>query len=132
MAMTDPIADMLTRIRNAVQAKHKTVSIPSSGVKKEIARILKEEGYIDNFSVIEDKKQGIIKVTLRYVEDMGSAITEIKRLSKPGCRKYVGKDDVPSIINGLGTAVLSTSKGLLSGKNATAQGVGGELLFSVY
>lgn len=130
--MTDPIADMLTRIRNAVMVRHKTVSIPGSGVKKEIARILKEEGYINDYTVIEDKKQGIIKITLRYVDEMGSAITKIDRISKPGCRKYVGKDDVPSIINGLGVAVLSTSKGLLSGKSANEQGVGGELLFSVY
>lgn len=132
MAMTDPIADMLTRIRNATMVKHKSVSIPASGVKKEIARILKEEGYINDFTVIADSKQGILKVTLRYVDEEGSAITKIKRISKPGCRKYVGKDDVPSIISGLGVAVLSTSKGLLSGKSATEQGVGGELLFSVY
>ena len=132
MAMTDPIADMLTRIRNAVMASHKTVSVPASGVKKEIAKILKEEGYIDDFTVEEDKKQGMININLRYVQNLGSPIKKIIRISKPGCRKYVGKDDIPSVINGLGVAVLSTSKGVITGKQASVEGVGGELLFSIY
>jgi small subunit ribosomal protein S8 len=132
MSMTDPIADMLTRIRNAAQAGHKDVAIPASKVKEQVARVLKEEGYIRDYSTQKDTKQGILKVVLKYAEDEQSVITKISRMSKPGLRRYVGKDDIPKTLNGLGISILSTSSGVMTDKTAREKGVGGELLCFVY
>ena len=132
MVMTDPIADMLTRIRNANHAKHEFVDIPASKIKKEIANILLEEGYIKGFDVIDDGKQGIIRIELRYQQNKERVITGIKRISKPGLRVYVGKEDTPRVLGGLGIAILSTSKGIVTDKNARTQGVGGEVICYVW
>lgn len=126
--MTDPIADMLTRIRNANKAKFEKVEIPSSKIKVSIARILKEEGYIRNFSVVTDNKQGVLQIVMKYEGKGGAIISEIKRVSKPSCRMYVDKDAVPMIRSGLGLAILSTSKGVMSDKEARRQQVGGEVI----
>lgn len=132
MVMTDPIADMLTRIRNANHAKHEFVDIPASKIKKEIANILLEEGYIKGFDVIDDGKQGIIRVELKYQKNKGRVITGIKRISKPGLRVYVGKEDTPRVLGGLGIAILSTSQGIVTDKSARIQGVGGEVICYVW
>lgn len=132
MVMTDPIADMLTRIRNANHAKHEFVDIPASKIKKEIANILLEEGYIKGFDVIDDGKQGIIRVELKYQQNKERVITGIKRISKPGLRVYVGKEDTPRVLGGLGIAILSTSKGIVTDKKARTQGVGGEVICYVW
>ena len=132
MSMTDPIADMLTRIRNGLHAKHKDVSMPASAIKVSIAEILKAEGYIKSYRVIEGKLPKLIKVELKYDEFEVGVITEIKRLSTPGRRIYVGKDDIPKVMNGLGVSILSTSKGIMTGENARKEGVGGELVCSLY
>ena len=126
--MTDPIADMLTRIRNANKAKFDKVEIPSSKIKVNIAKILKDEGYIRNFNVASDNKQGMLQIVLKYEGKGEAIISEIKRVSKPGCRMYVNKDDIPMIRSGLGLAILSTSKGILSDKEARKQQVGGEVI----
>jgi len=126
--MTDPIADMLTRIRNANKAKFDKVEIPSSKTKVNIAKILKDEGYIRNFSVATDTKQGMLQIVLKYEGKGEAIISEIKRVSKPGCRMYVNKDDIPMIRSGLGLAILSTSKGIMSDKEARRQQVGGEVI----
>ncbi len=131
--MTDPIADYLTRIRNAIMAKHKVVEIPASNLKKDITKILHEQGYILNYKFIDDKIQGIIKIALKYnSETKLSAIKSIKRISRPGLRKYAGKDDIPRVLNGLGIAILSTSKGVMTDKEARKQSVGGEILCFVH
>ena len=127
MTMTDPVSDLLTRIRNASDAKHETVDIPSSQLKLEIARILKEEGYISNYSLVQDNKQGIIRVQLRYA-GKDSVISSLERISRPGCRVYTGKSEIPSVLGGLGICILSTSRGVLTGKQAREKGVGGEVL----
>ena len=132
MVMTDPIADMLTRIRNANHAKHEFVDIPASKIKKEIANILLEEGYIKGFDVIDDGKQGIIRVELKYQQNKERVITGIKRISKPGLRVYVGKEETPKVLGGLGIAILSTSKGIVTDKKARTQGVGGEVICYVW
>ena len=132
MSMTDPVADMLTRIRNASRASHKAVSIPGSRLKEAIAKILKEEGYIVDFSVSGEKASRAIKVKLKYAEEGQKVITTIKRISKPGLRIYVGKDEIPSVLNGLGVNILSTPKGVITDKTARELGVGGELLCSVF
>lgn len=132
MVMTDPIADMLTRIRNANHAKHEFVDIPASKIKKEIANILLEEGYIKGFDVIDDGKQGIIRVELRYQKNKERVITGIKRISKPGLRVYVGKEETPRVLGGLGIAILSTSNGIVTDKKARIQGVGGEVICYVW
>jgi small subunit ribosomal protein S8 len=130
--MTDPIADMLTRIRNAVMAQKKEVSIPSSRLKVEIAKLLKEEGYIKNFKVVDDNKQGVVTVFLKYGEGNQSSISGIKRVSKPGCRIYCKADSVPKVLGGLGIVMVSTSKGILTGKSCRELGVGGEVLCQVW
>lgn len=130
--MTDPIADMLTRIRNANNAKHKSVDIPASKVKKQIAQILLDEGYIKNFDVVEDNKQGSIKVELKYAESGERVISGVKRISKPGLRVYVKCEDVPKVLGGLGIAIISTSKGILTDREAREQGVGGEVICYVW
>jgi len=132
MVMTDPIADMLTRIRNANHAKHEFVDVPSSKIKKELANILLEEGYIKGFDVIDDGKQGIIRVELKYQQNKGRVITGIKRISKPGLRVYVGKDETPKVLGGLGIAIISTSQGIITDKKARKQGVGGEVICYVW
>jgi small subunit ribosomal protein S8 len=132
MTMTDPVADMLTRIRNAIQARHTEVSVPASKLKLEIARTLKEEGYIKDFVLDKEMVQGQIKIQLKYTQSKKGVITSIQKASKPGLRVYVGKEEIPSVLNGLGTAVLSTSKGVITDKKAKELGVGGELLFTVY
>jgi small subunit ribosomal protein S8 len=129
--MTDPVSDLLTRIRNASAAKHDSVDIPSSRLKLEIVRILKEEGYISNFILNQDGRQGMIRVQLRYVTGKAPVITTLERISRPGCRVYTGKDEIPSILGGLGICILSTSRGVLTGKQAKEKGLGGELLCSV-
>lgn len=129
--MTDPIADMITRIRNAVDAGHRHVEIPASNMAKEITRVLLEEGYIGNFEFIEEGPQGTVKITLKYIKDE-SPIHEIKRISKPSRRIYVGKEDIPLVKRGFGISILSTSKGIASDAVARSEGVGGEILLQVW
>lgn len=130
--MTDPIADMLTRIRNASDAKHDSVDIPASNVKKEIVKILLEEGFVKNYDVIEDGKQGIIRVNLKYGPQSQKVISGIKRISKPGLRVQVKANEVPRVLGGLGIAVISTSKGIMTDKVARKEGVGGEVVCYVW
>ncbi len=132
MSMSDPLADMLTRIRNANMVKHDTVEIPYSKMKAHVAENLKSEGYINGFNLIEDSKQGILKVDLKYTSDNTRVITGIKRVSKPGCRVYVQSSDIPKVMSGLGISILSTSKGVISDKEARKLGIGGELLCDVW
>ena len=132
MTMTDPIADMLTRIRNANTVGHETVEIPASKMKKAIAEILKEESYIADFDVIDDNKQGIIKVTMKYGANKEKVITGIKKISKPGLKVYAKANDVPRVLGGLGIAIISTSKGVVSDKEARKLGVGGEVICYVW
>lgn len=132
--MTDPIADLLTRIRNAMMAGHKVVEAPASNLKKEIARILFEKGFILSYKVIEgDTPQGVLKIALKYnAKTKRPAIKEIQRVSKPGLRQYTGSDEIPRILNGLGIAIISTSKGLMTDKEAKKENIGGEVLCYVY
>lgn len=130
--MTDPIADMLTRIRNAIVAKHSRVDVPASRMKSEIARILKEEGYINNFVTKGDGAQKVIRIFLRYDARGTSSITHIARVSRPGRRVYVGATQMPRVLGGYGVSIVSTSKGLMSGKTARRENIGGELLAEVY
>ncbi len=132
MTMTDPISDMLTRIRNAARANHKTVNVPASTLKKEVARILKEEGYIADYSLRKEGRWPVIRITLKYASAKKNVITRIERVSKPGLRRYVDKKDVPRVLEGLGIAIISTSKGLMTDKKARELGVGGEVLCNVY
>jgi len=132
MSMTDPIADLLTRIRNGAMAKLQKVDIPSSNMKVGIVNVLKNEGYIKNYKVISDQKQGVLRIYLKYINENDSVITEIKRISKPGGRRYVKSDEIPKVKQGLGVAILSTSKGLLTDKIAREAGVGGELICTVW
>jgi len=132
MTMTDPIADLLTRIRNAIMAKHKTLSVPASNIKKEIVRILKEEGYVEQFSFKEDRLQGTLNIQLRYGADRGANIKGIERISRPGRRVYCNKDNVPLVLSGLGINILSTSKGIMTGRESAKEGVGGEILCNVW
>ena len=131
MQITDPIADMLTRIRNANSAKHATVDIPSSNMKKAIAQILLDEGYIKSFQIVNDGGQGVIKVTLKY-NGNEKVIQGLRRVSKPGLRVYAGTDEIPYVLKGLGTAIISTSKGVMTDKRARAEHVGGEVLAFVW
>ena len=131
--MTDPIADYLTRMRNAIMAKHKVVEIPASNLKKEITKILFDKGYVLNYKFIEEGPQGAIKIALKYdAATKASAIKCLKRVSRPGLRKYTGYKDMPRVINGLGIAILSTSKGVMTDKEATELKIGGEVLCYVY
>jgi len=132
MVMTDPIADMLTRIRNANVVRHEKLELPSSKVKAEIADILKREGYVRDYEVVEDNKQGILRIFLKYGANDERVITGLKRISKPGLRVYAKADEVPRVLNGLGTAIVSTSNGVLSDKEARAQAVGGEVLAYIW
>ncbi len=132
MNTTDPIADMLTRIRNANSAKHKTVDVPSSKIKTAIAEILFKEGYIKSFEIISNENQGIIRITLKYDEKGTRVIDGIKRISKPGLRVYANKEELPKVLNGLGTAIISTSQGLKTDKEAREAGIGGEVLAYIW
>jgi small subunit ribosomal protein S8 len=132
MNMTDPIADLITRIRNGVRAKLPKIDVPFSKLKVEIARILKDEGYIINFKISEDGKQGMVRIYLKYGPGMERVITDLQRVSRPGCRIYCGKDQIPRVYGGLGINVLSTSKGVMTGRSAAREGVGGEILFNVW
>jgi len=133
MKVTDPIADYLTRLRNAITAGHKVVEVPASNMKKEITKILMDKGYILNYKFIEDDKQGIIKIALKYhAQTKKNAITELTRISKPGLRDYKGANELPRVLNGLGIAILSTSKGVISNKEAVTENVGGEVLCYVH
>ena len=132
MHITDPIADMLTRIRNANNAKHETVDVPASNMKKAIAQILLDEGYIKNYQIVDDGTQGVIHITLKYNPGKEKVITGLRRVSKPGLRVYVGADELPSVLRGLGIAIVSTSKGVMTDKTARAAHVGGEVLAFVW
>ena len=132
MTMTDPIADMLTRIRNANTVKHETVDVPASNIKKELARILLEEGFVRGYDVIEDGKQGIIRIQLKYGQAGERVISGLKRISKPGMRVYAAKQEIPRVLNGLGISVISTSKGILTDKQARKENVGGEVICYVW
>jgi len=131
--MTDPIADYLTRLRNAIKATHRIVEIPASNIKKELTKVLLEKGYIQNYKFVEEGPQGTIKIALKYnPQTKENSIVNLTRISKPGLRKYVDKDSLPRVINGLGIAILSTSKGVMTDKEARVEGVGGEVLCYVY
>ena len=132
MTMTDPIADMLTRIRNANVVKHETVDVPASNMKKELSRILLEEVFIRGYDVIEDGKQGIIRIQLKYGQTGERVISGLKRISKPGMRVYADKHEVPRVLNGLGISIISTSKGILTDKQARKENVGGEVICYVW
>lgn len=132
MVMTDPVADFLTRIRNGNMVMHQTVEVPGSKMKAGLAKILKEEGYIKDFEYIEDGKQGIIRLYLKYGPNKEKVITGLKRISKPGLRVYVQKDEMPKVLGGLGTAIISTSKGLMTDKKARQEGLGGEVICYIW
>ncbi|SRR5699024_2519999 len=132
MQITDPVADMLTRIRNANSAKHDTVDVPASNLKKAIAQILLDEGYIKSFQVIEDGTQGVIRIALKYLPGKEKVISGLRRVSKPGLRVYAGADELPRVLKGLGIAIISTSKGVMTDRAARANHVGGEVLAFVW
>jgi len=132
MSMTDPIADLLTRIRNALQAKHADVEVPASQMKVEIVKILRDEGYIEGFEMREDERQGTIHVRLKYLGDGSKTRTGLERVSRPGRRVYCGKDEIPQVLDGLGITILSTSKGVMTGHACRRVGVGGEVLCNVW
>lgn len=132
MVMTDPIADMLTRIRNATTVKHSRVEIPASNMKKAIAKILLEEGFINKYEVKEDQKQGIIKIDLKYGQGQEKIISGLKRISKPGLRVYVNKDEIPKVLGGLGVAVISTSRGVMTDAQARKENIGGEVICYIW
>ena len=132
MHITDPVADMLTRVRNANNAKHETVDVPASNMKKAIAQILLEEGYIKNFQLIDDGTQGVIRITLKYNAGKEKVLSGLRRVSKPGLRVYAGADELPRVLRGLGTAIVSTSKGVMTDKKAREAHVGGEVLAFIW
>jgi small subunit ribosomal protein S8 len=132
MNMTDPIADMITRIRNGVRARLPKIDVPASRLKAEIARILKDEGYIANFRLVEDGRQGSIRIFLKYGPGWERVITDLQRVSRPGCRIYCGKGEIPRVYGGLGINILSTSRGIMTGREAARTGVGGEILCNVW
>lgn len=132
MNMTDPVADMITRIRNGVRAKLAKVDVPMSKLKVEIARILKDEGYVANYKVIEGEPSAMLRVYLKYGPGMERVITDLQRVSRPGCRIYCGKDEIPRVYGGLGINILSTSRGVMTGRTAAREGVGGEILVNVW
>jgi small subunit ribosomal protein S8 len=132
MSMTDPIADLLTRLRNGMMARHKTVDVPASKVKAEIARILAEEGYLSGYELVEDTRQGVLRLQLKYGNAGEKAITGLERVSRPGRRVYCGKGEIPRVLGGLGITILSTPKGVLTGTASQQAGVGGEVLCNVW
>ncbi len=131
MTMTDPVSDLLTRIRNASDARHETVDVPASKMKTEIVRILKEEGFVENYVLSQDDKQGMIRIQLRYAAGKRPVISNLSRVSRPGCRVYAGKSRIPAVLGGMGICILSTSQGLLTGRQAQEKGLGGEILCTV-
>ncbi|MGD2097558.1 MAG: 30S ribosomal protein S8 [Desulfobacterales bacterium] len=132
MAVSDPIADMLTRIRNGVKARFNSVDVPGSKLKTEIARILKDEGFIKNYKFLKDGKQGILRIYLKYGSGQSTVVYGLKRISKPSCRVYVKSNDIKSVYNGMGISILSTSKGIMTDKKASQENVGGEILCNVW
>lgn len=132
MAVTDPIADFLIRIKNGQKARFDKVDIPASKLKTSLAKILKEEGYIKNYKLLRDEKQGILRVHLKYSDPREAAINGMKRISKPGCRVYVGHEEIPKVLNGLGVSILSTSRGIMTDRLARQEGIGGELLCAIW
>ena len=132
MHIADPVADMLTRIRNANNQRHATVDVPASNMKKAIAKILLDEGYVKNVEYIEDGTQGVIRITLKYAENKQKVLTGLKRVSKPGLRIYASKEELPQVLKGLGIAIISTSKGIMTDKEARRQNVGGEVLAFIW
>ncbi|HYE25655.1 MAG TPA: 30S ribosomal protein S8 [Clostridia bacterium] len=132
MSFTDPVADFLTRIRNGIKARHQKIDVPASKLKMEIARILKEEGYIANYKATEEDGKKLIRVYLKYGADNAAAISNVSRVSRPGCRVYVGKTEIPRVLGGLGITILTTPKGVMTGKQARKEGVGGEILCEIY
>ena len=129
---TDPIADMLTRIRNAVRARHPRADMPASNLKVEIARILKEEGYVSTYKVVDENKRRVLRVFLRYTADKRGVLTNLRRVSRPGCRRYVGKNEIKPVVGGMGVSILSTPRGIMTGQTARKEGLGGELLCEVW
>src|SRR5437016_3358918 len=132
MNLTDPVADLLTRVRNAIRARQPKVDVPASRLKAEIARILKEEGYIQNFKATEEEGKKVLRVYLKYGADNQAAINALKRVSRPGCRVYVGRNEIPRVLGGMGINILTTPKGVMTGRQARRQGLGGELLCEVW
>jgi len=132
MTVTDPVADMLTRIRNALAARHRYVVVPASKLKRELARVLKEEGYIGHYDVTRDRPQPMIRIRLKYTEDNKPVLSSLQRVSKPGRRVYAGRQDIPLVLSGMGIAVLSTPRGVMTGKKAHRLGVGGEILCHIW
>jgi len=132
MKLTDPVADMLTRIRNAIHARHQKVYIPASNLKTEIARILKEEGYISNFKATEEEGHKVIRIYLKYSNSNEAAISNVERVSRPGCRVYVRRTEIPRVLGGLGINILTTPRGVMTGRQARKQGLGGELLCQIW
>ena len=132
MSFTDPVADFLTRIRNGIKARHQKVDVPASKLKLEMARILKEEGYLANFKTTEENGKKILRVYLKYGSDNQASITSVSRVSRPGCRVYVGHSEIPRVLGGLGINILTTPKGVMTGRQARKQGLGGEILCEVY
>ncbi len=132
MSLTDPVADFLARIRNAIKARHQKLDVPASKLKLELARILKEEGYIANFKATEEEGRKIIRVYLKYGPNNEAAISNVARVSRPGCRVYVGRNEIPRVLGGLGINILTTPKGVMTGREARKQGVGGEVLCEIY
>jgi small subunit ribosomal protein S8 len=132
MSLTDPVADLLARIRNSIHARHPKLDVPASRLKLEIARILKEEGYIANFKATEEDGRRILRIYLKYGPDNAAAISNLQRISRPGCRVYVGRDDIPRVLGGLGINILTTPKGVMTGRQARKHGVGGEILCEVW
>jgi small subunit ribosomal protein S8 len=130
--MTDPVADFLARVRNAIKARHQKVDVPASKLKLEIARILKEEGYVANYKSTEEDGKKVIRVYLKYSPDNSPVITQVSRVSRPGCRVYVGRNEIPRVLGGLGINILTTPKGVMTGRQARKEGVGGEVLCEVY
>jgi small subunit ribosomal protein S8 len=132
MSLTDPVSDFLARIRNAINARHQKVDVPASKLKLEIARILKEEGYIANFKPVEEEGQKLVRVYLKYGTDNEAAISNVSRISRPGCRVYVGRNEIPRVLGGMGINILTTPKGVMTGRQARKQGVGGEILCEIW
>jgi small subunit ribosomal protein S8 len=132
MSLTDPVADFLTRIRNAISARHQKVDVPASKLKLEMARVLKEEGYISNYKVTEEQGHRVLRVYLKYNGNNEAAITNIQRVSRPGCRVYVGRTEIPRVLGGLGINILTTPKGVMTGRQARKEGLGGEVLCEIY
>ena len=132
MSLTDPVSDFLTRVRNAINARHQKVDIPHSKLKVEMARILKEEGYITNFKTTEEDGRKVLRVYLKYSSDNSSPMSDLKRISRPGCRVYVGHTEIPRVLGGLGMNILTTPKGVMTGRQARKEGVGGEVLCEIY